>query len=40
MKKLAFIIIAFLMVLNVQAQEPKEHLRFMGIELNGTIADF
>lgn len=40
MRKVAFIIIACLMALNVQAQEPKEHLRFMGIELNGTIADF
>lgn len=40
MKKIAFIVIVCLMVVSVQAQEPKEHLKFMGIELNGTIADF
>lgn len=28
------------MALYAQAQESKEHLKFMGIELNGTIADF
>ena len=38
MKKFAFIIIAWLMVLNVQAQ--TEHLKFMGIPLNGTISSF
>lgn len=40
MKKLAFIVIACLMTIYVQAQEPKGHLKFMGIELNGTITDF
>lgn len=40
MKKVALIIIACLMALNVQAQEQKKHLKFIGIELNGTIADF
>lgn len=40
MKKVALIIIAFLMALNVQAQEQKKHLKFIGIELNGTITDF
>lgn len=34
MRKVAFIIIACLMAINAQAQEPKEHLKFMGIELN------
>lgn len=32
MKKVALIIIAFLMALNVQAQEQKKHLKFIGIE--------
>ena len=40
MRKVAFFIIACLMVVIAQAQEPKEHLKFMGIELNGTIVDF
>ena len=40
MRKVVFIIIACLMALYAQAQESKEHLKFMGIELNGTIADF
>lgn len=40
MKKVALIIITCLMALNVQAQEQKKHLKFIGIELNGTIADF
>ena len=40
MRKVALIIIACLMALNVQAQEQKKHLKFIGIELNGTIADF
>ena len=40
MKKVAFVIFTYLMVLNVQAEEPKEHLKFMGIQLNGTITDF
>ena len=40
MKKLVFLIIACLMATAIQAQDPKEHLKFMGIELNGTISDF
>ena len=40
MRKVAFIIITCLIAVIAQAQEPKEHLKFMGIELNGTIADF
>ncbi|MDO4932961.1 MAG: hypothetical protein Q4E63_10035, partial [Prevotellaceae bacterium] len=40
MKKLAVIIIACLIGLIAQAQEPKGHLKFMGTELNGSITDF
>lgn len=40
MRKVAFIIIACLMGILAQAQKPKEHLKFMGIELNGSISDF
>lgn len=40
MKKIVFIIIACLMGVIAQAQEQKEHLKFMGIELNGSISDF
>ena len=40
MRKIAFIIIACLILINVQAQESKGHVKFMGIELNGTITDF
>ena len=38
MRKAAFIIIACLIALNVQAQ--SEHLKFMGIPLNGTMSSF
>lgn len=40
MKKSVFIIITCLIAIAIQAQEPKGHLKFMGIELNGTINDF
>ncbi len=38
MKKVIFIMLASLMSLSMQAQ--KEHMKFMGISLNGTIAAF
>ena len=37
MRKLVFFIIACLITISIQAQE---HLRFMGIELKGTITNF
>lgn len=40
MKRIAFIICICLFALSSQAQEPENHLKFMGIELNGTITDF
>ena len=38
MKRIAFIILSCLMALSVMAQ--KEHLKFMGIPLNGNITTF
>ena len=40
MRKIAFIIFACFAFICMQAQEKEEHLKFMGIELNGTIAEF
>ncbi len=39
MKKLAFIFCVCLLSLTIQAQKTS-HLKFMGIELNGTISSF
>ena len=39
MKKLAFIFCVCLLSLTIQAQKTS-HLKFMGIELNGTISEF
>ena len=40
MKKIAFIIAVCMISIIVQAQESKTHLKFMGIELNGSVTDF
>jgi hypothetical protein len=40
MKNYAFIIVACMFSLMVQAQNSNTHLKFMGIELSGTISDF
>ena len=40
MKKITFIIMACLMTIYAQAQTSSEHMKFMGIELNGSISDF
>jgi len=40
MKKIALFFCVCLFAISVQAQEPTTHLKFMGIELNGSITEF
>ena len=40
MKKIAIIVVACMFSFMVQAQNSNAHLKFMGIELSGTISDF
>lgn len=40
MKRITFLIIVCLITAFAHAQNSNEHLKFMGIELDGTISDF
>lgn len=40
MKRIIILVFVCLITVFTQAQNPIEHMKFMGIELNGTITDF